>query len=69
MAHGHVAVFGVSPPLVLVPHDSETSDELAKHVRICDAEIWAKSQFANRDLAANDGLTEQDKAEIDSRQT
>ena len=48
----------------LVPHGSETSDELAKHVRICDAEIWTKSHFVNRDLAAYDGLAEQDKAEI-----
>ena len=48
----------------LVPHDSETSDELAKHVGICDTEIWTESHFINRDLTANDGLAEQDEAEI-----
>ena len=49
----------------LVPHNSKASNELSKYVRICDAEIWAKSHFVNRDLATNDGLAEQDEAEID----
>ena len=48
----------------LVPHNSEASDELAKHVGICDAEIWTESPFVNRDLATNDGPAEQNKAEI-----
>ena len=48
----------------LVPHNSETSDELATHVGICDAEIWTESHFVNRDLAANERLAEQDEAEI-----
>ena len=48
----------------LVPHDSETSDELAKHVEICDTEIWTESHFINRDLTANNRLSEQDEAEI-----
>ena len=37
-----------------VPHDSEASDELAKHVRICDPDIWTESHLFNRDLTAND---------------
>ena len=49
----------------LVTYDSEASNELAEHIGICDAEIWAESHFVNRDLATNDGLTEQDEAEID----
>ena len=49
---------------LLVPHISETSDELSEHDGICDAEIWTESHFVNRDLAANDGLAEQKEAEI-----
>ena len=51
----------------LVTYDSEASNELAEHIGICDAEIWAESHFVNRDLATNDGLTEQDEAEIDTQ--
>ena len=48
----------------LVTHNSETSNALSKHVGICDAEIWTEGHFANRDLATNERLAEQDEAEV-----